>query len=199
VCDERKLAQPKNLGRARRIVPRLKDVIPPHPRLLLVGINPGLRSGALGHHFAGNGNPFWRLLYESGLTPRLISFEQDQRLGELGIALTNLCPRATRSAADLAPPEIARGRKVLARKIARLRPGVVAFVGLSLYQLYFHLPSSGGAGAKPDRISGARVFVVPNPSGLNASFPGFQDKLIWFQALRNFLAEAAPPDPKPTP
>ena len=180
-------------------MPRLKDVLPDHPRLLLVGINPGLRSGALGHHFAGNGNPFWRLLHESGLTPQLLPFEQDQRLGELGIALTNLCPRATRSAADLEPPEIESGRKALARKIARLRPGVVAFVGLSLYQLFFRLPSSGGAGAKPDRISGARVFVVPNPSGLNASFPGFQSKLIWFQALRDFLARVDPADPKPTP
>lgn len=172
------------------IVPRLKDVLPAHPRLLLVGINPGLRSGALGHHFAGNGNPFWRLLHEAGLTPRLLAFEQDQQLGEGGIALTNLCARATRSAADLQPPEIARGRRILARKITRLRPGVVAFVGLSLYQMYFQLPRSGGAGAKPERIGGARVFVVPNPSGLNASFPGFQHKLVWFQALRDFLEAA---------
>jgi TDG/mug DNA glycosylase family protein len=174
------------------ILPRLKDVLPARPRLLLVGINPGLRSGALGHHFAGNGNPFWRLLHEARLTPRLLTFEEDQRLAELGIALTNLCPRTTRSAAELRPPEIASGRRVLARKIARLRPGVVAFVGLSLYQMYFQLPRSGGAGAKPERISGARVFVVPNPSGLNASFPGFQHKLVWFQALRDFVAEADP-------
>jgi double-stranded uracil-DNA glycosylase len=173
----------------RRIVARLKDVLPPHPRLLLVGINPGLRSGALGHHFAGNGNPFWRLLYQAGLTPRLLTFEEDQRLGELGIALTNLCPRTTRAAAELRPLEIARGRQTLARKIGRVRPKVVAFVGLSLYQMYFQLPKSGGAGAKPEHIAGARVFVVPNPSGLNASFPGFQQKLVWFEALRDFLGE----------
>jgi TDG/mug DNA glycosylase family protein len=171
-------------------VPRLKDVLPSHPRLLLVGINPGLRSGALGHHFAGNGNPFWRLLHQSGLTPRLLPFEEDQRLGDLGIALTNLCPRMTRTAAELKTDEIARGRRALARKIARLRPGVVAFVGLSLYQMYFELPRSGGAGAKIERISDARVFVVPNPSGLNASFPGFQQKLVWFEALRKFVDES---------
>jgi double-stranded uracil-DNA glycosylase len=168
-------------------VPRLKDVLPLHPRLLLVGINPGLRSGEVGHHFAGNGNPFWRLLHEAGLTPRLLAYEQDQRLGDLGIALTNLCPRATRSAADLTAAEIATGRRVLTRKIQRLRPGVISFVGLSLYQMYFALPRSGGAGAKSERIAGARVFVVPNPSGLNASFPGFKEKLIWFEALRLFL------------
>lgn len=154
---------------------------------MLVGINPGLRSGAVGHHFAGNGNPFWRLLHESGLTPRLLTFEEDQRLGELGIALTNLCPRATRAAADLTAADIDRGRRALARKIERLRPGVVAFVGLTLYQMYFRLPHSGGAGAKAERIAGAPVFVVPNPSGLNASFPGFRQKLIWFRGLREFI------------
>jgi TDG/mug DNA glycosylase family protein len=155
--------------------------------LLLVGINPGLRSGALGHHFAGNGNPFWRLLHASGLTPRLLTYEEDQELGELGIGLTNLCARATRAAADLTAADFARGRRTLASKIAKVRPGVVAFVGLSLYQTYFQLSASGGAGAKLERIDGARVFVVPNPSGLNASFPGFAQKLIWFQALKEFV------------
>jgi TDG/mug DNA glycosylase family protein len=190
VCDEAKPAHTKNACDDEfHRVPRLKDVLPPHPRLLLVGINPGLRSGAVGHHFAGNGNPFWRLLHASGLTSQPLTYDQDQQLGQQGIALTNLCARATRAAADLTTADIARGRRVLARKIARLRPGVVAFVGLSLYQMYFQLPRSGGAGAKPERIAGARVFVVPNPSGLNASFPGFKQKLIWFQALRDFLDE----------
>jgi TDG/mug DNA glycosylase family protein len=170
-------------------VPRLKDVMPPNPRLLLVGINPGLRSGAVGHHFAGNGNPFWKLMHAAKLTPRLLHYEEDQQLGELGVALTNLCPRSTRSAAELTSAEIARGRRVLARKIAKLRPRVVAFVGLSLYQMFFQLSRSGGPGAKPERIDGAAVFVVPNPSGLNASFPGFKHKLIWFEALREFVDE----------
>jgi TDG/mug DNA glycosylase family protein len=168
-------------------MPRLKDIIVERPRLLLVGINPGLRSGALGHHFAGNGNPFWRLLYESRLVPEPLSYEEDERLAEFGIALTNLCPRPTRSAADLESDEIARGRRSLTRKCQKLRPRVVAFVGLSLYQLYFRLPASGGAGTKPETLAGARVFVVPNPSGLNASFPGFQHKLVWFVALKKFL------------
>lgn len=169
--------------------------MPPHPRLLLVGINPGLRSGTVGHHFAGNGNPFWKLLHAAKLTPRLLHYEEDQQLGELGIALTNLCPRTTRSAAELTSDEIARGRRVLARKIAKLRPGVVAFVGLSLYQQFFQLPRSGGAGAKPERISGAAVFVVPNPSGLNASFPGFAHKLVWYRRLRGFVDRVAPRAP----
>lgn len=172
-------------------MPRLKDVLVARPDLLLVGINPGLRSGAVGHHFAGNGNPFWRLLASSRLTPRLLHYEEDTELAKFGIALTNLCPRVTRTAAELEADEIERGRRVLARKCARLRPRVVAFVGLGLYQMYFRLPQSGGAGEKPERIAGARVFVVPNPSGLNASFPGFEHKLVWFRKLRAFVTKTS--------
>jgi len=167
---------------------RLKDVAPRRPRLLLVGINPGLRSGTIGHHFAGNGNPFWRLLHASGLTPVLLPYEEDQRLGKFGIALTNLCPRTTRTAAELTRAEIAAGRAVLARKIAAWRPAVVAFVGVTLYGLYFgKQAATPGPGAKPETIVGASVFVVPNPSGLNASFPGFAHKLVWFERLREFV------------
>jgi TDG/mug DNA glycosylase family protein len=172
-------------------VTRLKDVVVARPNLLLVGINPGLRSGAVGHHFAGNGNPFWRLLAESKLTPRLLHYEEDEKLADFGIALTNLCPRTTRTAAELTPDEIERGKRALARKIAKLRPRVVAFVGVSLYQTYFRLPKSGGPGGKPETIAEARVFVVPNPSGLNASFPGFEHKLVWFKALRRFVQQTA--------
>ena len=169
-------------------MPPLRDVVVDQPRLLLVGINPGLRSGALGHHFAGRGNPFWHLLVASRLTPILIDPVEDQRLGEFGIGLTNLCPRTTRTAAELSRAEIARGRTTLARKIARWRPGVVAFVGVSLYGMFFGR-AAGGPGAKADLISGARVFVVPNPSGLNASYPGFSHKLVWFKKLRTFLGQ----------
>lgn len=168
-------------------MPRLRDVVVDRPRLLLVGINPGLRSWALGHHFAGNGNPFWRLLHAAGLTPELLTYERDQELARFGIALTNLCPRGTRTAAELDAAEIARGRRTLARKISTWRPGVVAFVGVTLYAMYFDRGSGRGPGPKPETIGGARVFVVPNPSGLNASFPGFSHKLVWFRQLRAAL------------
>jgi TDG/mug DNA glycosylase family protein len=175
-------------------MPALRDVIAPSPpRLLLVGINPGLRSWALGHHFAGNGNPFWRLLFSAGLVPHPLPFTEADRLARYGIGLTNLCPRTTRTAAELTADEIERGRRALARKCARWRPAVVAFVGVSLYQTYFRLPKSGGPGEKPERLAGARVFVVPNPSGLNASFPGFEHKLVWFKELRVFVDRVAPP------
>jgi TDG/mug DNA glycosylase family protein len=176
-------------------MPRLPDVVAARPRLLLVGINPGLRSGALGHHFAGNGNPFWRLLHAAGLTPTLLPYTEDHRLADLGIALTNLCARPSRAASDLSRAEMARGRVILARKIAAWRPAVVCFVGVSLYRAYFGVTEGPGPGEKPEQIAGARVFVVPNPSGLNASFPGFAHKLPWFEQLRAFVDRVAPAPP----
>jgi TDG/mug DNA glycosylase family protein len=183
-----------------------------------------LRSEAIGHHFAGPGNPFWRLLYAAGLVPVELTHTEDRRLVEFGLALTNLCPRATRAAAELSRDEIERGKRRLTAKVRRLRPEVVAFVGITIYRDFFRdslgkassrtagLPSienasvgqtasvretasaggvaSAGAGAKTELICGAQVFVLPNPSGLNASFPGFKHKLVWFERLREFIDSA---------
>jgi double-stranded uracil-DNA glycosylase len=172
----------------------LRDIITPNPRVLFVGINPSLRSEQVGHHFASPGNPFWRLLYEAKLIPVALTCDDDRRLAEFGMAMTNLCARATRSAAELTREEIIAGKRVLARKIQRLGPEVVAFVGLGIYRDFFGKAASPGAGAKEDAISGARVFVLPNPSGLNASFPGFKHKLIWFEQLRRFIDGLSPVD-----
>jgi TDG/mug DNA glycosylase family protein len=165
----------------------LRDILTPHPRVLFVGINPSLRSEQVGHHFASPGNPFWRLLYEARLIPLPLTSDDDKRLVEFGMAMTNLCARASRSAAELSREEIDTGKRILARKIARVAPEVVAFVGLSIYRDFFGKTANPGAGAKDEMISGARVFVLPNPSGLNASFPGFKHKLIWFEKLRAFI------------
>jgi TDG/mug DNA glycosylase family protein len=173
----------------------LPDVVRGRPALLLVGINPSLRSAEVGHHFAGKGTPFWRLLFASGLVPEELTCESDHRLPDFGIALTNLTARPTRTAAELTPAEIAEGRRVLERKMVLWRPRVVGFVGLSVYQSYFRKKHSGGAGAKDELIAGARLFVVPNPSGLNASFPGFADKLAWFAALAKFIGVGRSPPP----
>jgi TDG/mug DNA glycosylase family protein len=166
----------------------LRDILMPRPRLLFVGINPSLRSEQVGHHFASPGNPFWRLLYEAKLIPVALTSDDDKRLVEFGMAMTSLCARATRSAAELTREEIVAGKALLARRIKRVAPEVVAFVGLSIYRDFFGKTASPGAGAKDEVISGARVFVLPNPSGLNASFPGFKHKLIWFEKLREFIA-----------
>jgi TDG/mug DNA glycosylase family protein len=156
-----------------------------------VGINPGLRSEALGHHFAGRGNPFWRLLHAAELIPEPLDFARDRELLRYGFGITNVCPRATRSASELTREELRAGAISLVRKVRRLEPRVVVFVGLTIYQLVFGPRAERGAGAKPERMGEARVFVVPNPSGLNASFPGFAHKLEWFVALRRFLADMA--------
>ena len=167
-------------------MPKLRDILKPRPRILFVGINPSVRSEQMGHHFASPGNPFWRLLFAAHLLPEALSCEDDGRLVEFDLALTNLCSRATRSAAELSTAEMIAGREVLARKIRRVRPRVVAFVGVSIYRRFFGVAQGEGAGPKEEHIFGARVFVLPNPSGLNASYPGFKDKLIWFERLREF-------------
>src|SRR5262249_18548430 len=120
-------------SRSRRARPaprarRLADRMCRRPRILFVGINPSLYSARVGHHFASPGNPFWRLLAAAGLVPEGFAAGDDARLPALGLALTNIVPRATRSAAELDRAEYAAGRVSLARKIARARPGVVAFV-----------------------------------------------------------------------
>lgn len=167
---------------------RVRDVLVDRPRLLLVGINPGLASGAAGHHFVAPVDPFWRLLHASRLIPVPLKPSEEARLAEFGIALTNLCPRVTRTAAELTPGEIARGSRVLERKIARIKPRVVAFVGFSIYRAVFPETWTPGPGLKTETIHGARVFALPSTSGLNASYPGFAPKLVWFRRLARFVS-----------
>ena len=150
-----------------------------------------MRSAEVGHHFAGPGNPFWRLLYAAKLIPEPFTYRDDVRLPACGFALTNIVPRATRAASELTPEEFKAGRAQLARLIARLQPKVVAFVGVTVYRAFFGPGVSLGAGPKPERIGDARVFVLPNPSGLNAAYPGFEDKLVWFRALKRFVDRGA--------
>jgi TDG/mug DNA glycosylase family protein len=169
------------------IVPRPRDVIAEHPKVMFVGINPGRTSGRVGHHFAGPGNPFWRLLYAAGLVPRVLRADEDQQLAGFGLALVNLCGRTTRTAAELTRDELARGAKRLRAKVRAMQPEIVALVGVSLYPVIFGRTGTPGPGAKPEQIEGARVFVLPNPSGLNASFPSFAAKLVWFEQLREEL------------
>src|SRR5438874_7448068 len=174
-----------------RLAPRLCR----RPRILFVGINPSLHSARVGHHFAGPGNPFYRLLRAAGLVDEPMTFVDDVRLPGLGLALTNIAERATREAAELRPSDYARGRARLARTIARIRPRVVAFVGRTAYREFVGPSASPGPGVKPERIAGAAVFVVPNPSGRNAAFPGFADKLQWFRRLRRWAEELRPIEP----
>ncbi|HUB07385.1 MAG TPA: mismatch-specific DNA-glycosylase [Myxococcales bacterium] len=175
---------------------RVPDILLPRPRVLFVGINPGLRSGEVGHHFAGPGNPFWRLLHASRLTAEPLGWESEARLRVYGFGLTNLCPRVTRAASELGKAEIERGRRRLLAKIERLRPRVVALVGVTLYRQLLPAARTPGPGAKPEELAGARLYVLPNPSGLNASYPSFASKLVWFERLRDFERGRGSPPPR---
>lgn len=168
-------------------------------RVLFVGINPGVRSAQTGHHFAGYSNRFWKLLFESGLTPERISYEEDGRLPEFGFGITNLVPRPTPGIDTLTPAEYGRGWKALERKIARYKPAVVALVGVTLWRAIVPLLAVGEdervalrtvptPGRMPIRIHDAEVFVLPNPSGRNANF-SHSEMLEAFVGLRQWLQE----------
>jgi len=167
---------------------RLKDRVRPGVRVLFVGINPGIRSAAIGHHFAGYSNRFWKLLYESRLVPEPIGTEDDARLCEWGFGITNLIPRATPGIDTLRPDEYVAGTRVLRRKVRRWRPAVVAFVGVTLFRVVFgRRPGSPVTlGLQPERLGGARVFVLPNPSGRNANF-SYREMLSAFRRLRRWM------------
>jgi TDG/mug DNA glycosylase family protein len=151
---------------------RLPDHIRPGVRVLFVGINPGIRSASVGHHFAGYSNRFWKLLCESGLVPQPLACEQDGRLPEWGYGLTNLIARPSRGIGDLAAAEYAAGRRRLLAKIRRYRPDMVALVGVTLYRAL--IPKRALArvrlGVQAETLGGARLFVLPNPSGRNANY-----------------------------
>ena len=181
---------PRVRGAPKGRIPRLRDVLAPGVRVVFVGINPSIASGLAGHHFASPGNPFWRLLHASGFTPTLLRPEDDARVAELGIGLTNVCPRPTRSAAELTPREYEEGARALVRKLEALRPAVVALVGVSLARIVLPSSKETGPGPRQARLGRARVFVLPNPSGRNAAFPGFDDKLEWFVRLRGYIKPA---------
>lgn len=163
----------------------LKDRIRLPVRLLLVGINPGMRSWQVGHHFAGPSNRFWKLLYDSRLVPEPIGFADDDRLPEWGIGMTNLIPRATPGIDTLRREEYMAGARTLRRRIRRVKPEMVAFVGVTLFRSVFARPAGQpvALGPQEERIEGARVFVLPNPSGRNANF-SYAEMLDAFARLR---------------
>ena len=182
---------------------RLRDRIAPGLRVLFVGINPGVRSARTGHHFAGYSNRFWKLLWESRLVPEPITYEDDDRLLEWGYGVTNLIARPSPGIDDLRPAEYLAGWRVLDRKIRRYRPDLVAFVGVTLYRLILPLVSADAPVRRraqplqsvlgPQRLTihGARVFVLPNPSGRNANF-SYAEMLAAFRKLRRSLPATGP-------
>jgi TDG/mug DNA glycosylase family protein len=160
----------------------VRDVIAPGLRVLFCGINPGLYSGATGHHFARPGNRFWPTLHQAGFTPRQLHPSEEQELLEYGYGITNLVPRATATADELARDELLEGHRRLKSKVKRYQPQVVAVLGISAYRTAF-AKKVAILGTQPERLMDASVWVLPNPSGLNAHYQ-LANLVEHFQTLR---------------
>jgi len=148
----------------------LPDVLPEEGaafRVLFCGINPGLYSAATGWHFARPGNRFWPALHQSGFTPRLLAPREQDLLPGFGLGITNLVARATAQASELDSAELRAGAEHLTALVDRHRPRIVAIAGVTAYRTAFARPRAG-TGPQPERLGHARLWVVPNPSGLNA-------------------------------
>lgn len=145
------------------------DMIAPNLRVLFCGINPGLYTAAVGHHFARPGNRFWPALYQSGFTDRLLSPFEERELLKSGIGISNVVARATASAAELTKEDFIRGGRLLAGKVKSFRPRIIAILGVGAYRQAFNQPKAQ-VGEQAERIHDARVWVLPNPSGLNANY-----------------------------
>lgn len=163
----------------------LRDVIAPGLHILFCGINPGLYSGATGHHFARPGNRFWPTLYQAGFTPRLLHPSEQNELLSLGYGITNLVPRTTATADELTSDELLAGRKRLERKVKRYQPQVLAVLGIGAYRMAFQEPKAT-LGLQSNSIGHTRIWVLPNPSGLNAHYQ-LSGLVEQFRKLREFV------------
>jgi TDG/mug DNA glycosylase family protein len=158
------------------------DVIAPGLKVLFCGINPGLYSGAVGHHFARPGNRFWPALHAAGFTPRLLSPFEERELLKYGYGITNIAKRTSAAADELTEEELIAGGRRLTRKVRRFRPRFIAFLGVTAYRAAFGRPRAA-LGRQPETIGDTGLWVLPNPSGLNAHYQ--QAELIkLFEELR---------------
>jgi double-stranded uracil-DNA glycosylase len=166
----------------------VRDVAAPGLRVLFCGINPGLYSAAVGHHFARPGNRFWKALHAGGFTGRVLAPSEGAVLLASGVGITNICARATARAEELTADELRAGARALAARVRRHRPRVIAFLGVGAYRAAFARPRAR-LGRQRETLGGAEVWVLPNPSGLNAHY-GLPALARWLARLRR--AAAAP-------
>lgn len=144
-------------------------MIAPGLRVLFCGINPGLYSGAVGHHFARPGNRFWKALHAARFTESVLSPLEERKLLATRLGITNLVGRATSAASELSARELRHGALALARKATRFRPRFIAFLGLEAYRIGFGRRDAE-PGLQAERLAGSRIWLLPNPSGLNAHY-----------------------------
>lgn len=159
--SSKKLAFPANKA--------ISDVIAPNLKVLFCGINPGLYSGVTGHHFARPGNRFWKTLHAAGFTPRIFAPTEQEELLALGYGITNVASRITARADELSAEEIIAGAKILREKVLRFQPQYLAVLGITVYRAAFNQPKAA-LGLQNEKISKTKIWVLPNPSGLNAHY-----------------------------
>jgi len=147
----------------------VKDVIAPGLSVLFCGINPGLYTAAIGHHFGRPGNRFWPTIHGAGFTPHIFAPFEERELIPLGLGITNVVARATAGADELTEEEIIAGGKILRRKVKRYTPLFLAVLGIGAYRVAFGQPKAT-TGLQSETIGETRVWVLPNPSGLNAFY-----------------------------
>jgi double-stranded uracil-DNA glycosylase len=169
----------------------VRDVIAPHLRILFCGINPGLYTAAVGHHFARPGNRFWPVLHLAGFTERILLPHEERELLRRGLGLTNVAPRATATAGELSATELAEGARRLTAKVQRYRPQWVAVLGVGAYRIAFARPRAV-PGPQRETIGDTRIWVLPNPSGLNAHYQ-LPDLIRLFGELREWVRDARSP------
>jgi TDG/mug DNA glycosylase family protein len=164
----------------------IPDVIAPGLRVLFCGINPGRYSGATGHHFARPGNRFWPALHAAGFTDRLLTPWDGEAMLAAGLGITNLVNRTTATAAELDPEEVRDGGARLLETVLRYRPACVAVLGITDYRTAFSRPNAT-LGRQPETLGRSQVWVLPNPSGLNAHYQ-LPALAVLFRQLRESLA-----------
>ena len=174
----------RTMPSAAPTAPAVPDILAPGLRCVFCGINPGRRSSAAGHHFANPRNDFWRLLADSGLTPRRVDPSQQWSLLELGYGLTNAAYRTTKGSGELRRGDFEGSQGRLERIASDLHPEVLAFVGKAAYNGVFGGRSE--LGLQERKLSGAAVFVLPSTSPANAAVP-WDERLRWFRALRELV------------
>lgn len=179
---------PADLAAAQdRTIP---DLIGPGLRVLFCGINPGLWSGATGHHFARPGNRFWPALYRSGFTPRLMQPGEQRELLDLGLGITNVAARTTAKAEQLTADELRAGGRALVERVEQYQPRVLAVLGIGAYRTAFGRPRTT-VGPQPERIGETELWVLPNPSGLNAHYT-LDALAAEFRTLREAIEQHSP-------
>lgn len=177
--------RPSKADLAAAVHKTVPDLVAPGLTVLFCGINPGLYTAALGHHFARPGNRFWPALHGAGFTPRLFKPWEERELLPLGYGITNMVARTTAAASELSPEEYVAGGQRLTQLVQQYQPRVVAFMGIGAYRTAFARPKAQ-LGLQPDRLADAALWALPSPSGLNANH-SLADLITLLRELRDWV------------